>query len=303
MGANVRCLTTSVGWMITILHKTLSSAMVVVKVDTEEDRLEVPVESKECMDNLTKGTACLRRHRMIIIPLRQQMQERSVKIIPFLAEIVPPPEDSEVTDALDLHSHQKIHSSSRVLVRTIMEACQTCSVAPSLAILVKARDWVRTWDSKAATRTLCAATLILPRYPAAPALPSASLVDDPVPLQLHKANRDCLHRANLRVNRATADTWARCMAREAPSMVVLPGAWVAIISMVATINRQEVMEAMGRDMAQVPTATAIVEDGEVPVTGTEQSTNGLEVCMSLLISACSLLSQNRKGAGQHVQAC
>jgi len=273
--------------------------MVAAKVDTEEDRLEVPVESKECMDSPTKGTACHRRRLTTTIPLRQQMQELLVRIIRLLVEIALPLEDSEITDALALHSRQKIHSSSLVLRLIITEACQMCSVAPSLVILARAPDSVRTWDSKVATRTLCAAMPILLRSPEAPVLPSASLEDDLVPLQLHKANQDCHHlRVIPKVSRATAGIWARCMAREARSMAVLQEAWVAITNMAVTVNKQEAMEVMGLYMVQAPTVTAIVEDGEVPITGTKifiEWTRGLHVrcrsVMSLLISASSLPSQ------------
>lgn len=150
-----------VEWMITILHKTLSSVTGVVKVDTEEDLLEVLGESKECTDSPTKAMACLHRHPMTIIQLHQQMQELSVKTIRHQAETVLLREASAITGVPDPHSHRRTHSNTLALDPVVKEASQTSSGDLSLAIRVRARDLALKWASKVVTRTPYVAMVIL----------------------------------------------------------------------------------------------------------------------------------------------
>lgn len=81
-------------------------------------------------------------------------------------------------------------------------------------------------------------------------------------LQRRKANQDCRHlKVNLRANKATAVTWARCMGSKGLSMVLAQGAWVLIISTEDKTIRLVATEATGPGMAPARTGTAIAVDG------------------------------------------
>lgn len=156
MGANVPCLTMFVEWMITILHKTPSSATVAVRVVMQVD-LEVLVESKEC---IIRDTACLHRLRTTIIPLHPPMQELSVKIRTLVETTVRL--DLEIMADLDLLSLRIVNS---FLPPATTEMCQTCLPVHSPDILDKIQD-SRTWDK----RTHCVG-MVIPKYPEVPVLP------------------------------------------------------------------------------------------------------------------------------------
>lgn len=92
MVESVRCLTTSVDMMTSILHKIISTGTVAAKLDMEGVPLEALEASKACMDNPTKGMECLPRLPMINTPRLQQMLEHLVNNTRLLAEIALPQE-------------------------------------------------------------------------------------------------------------------------------------------------------------------------------------------------------------------
>jgi len=137
MGANVRCLTTFVDMKTNILHKILSSGTEAARVDTEEGRLEAPVESKGCMGSHINLTGCLHKHPTISIPPLQLMRVLSVSnSLQLLLEIALP---LVITDVLDLRNLQKILNSSEPLGRVITAACLTLLDVLSRGIQDKAR--------------------------------------------------------------------------------------------------------------------------------------------------------------------
>lgn len=111
-------------------------------------------------------------------------------------------------------------------------------------------------------RSLFAVMVTPRRWLEDPALRSVNPGHDLDRLQRRKVKWDCRQlKANLRANKATAATWARCTGSKGLSMVPVQEAWALIISTEVKTIRPLGTEATGPGMARARTATAIVVDG------------------------------------------
>lgn len=86
-------------------------------------------------------------------------------------------------------------------------------------------------------------------------------------------------------------------------MVVHQEVWVAITNMVVTISRQADTGAMELDTVQAHTATAIVEDGVVPITGTDPSIGWSQSLQMRCRPAMSLVNLSVLSSLAKVERC
>ena len=164
MGVSVPCLTTFVDMTINILHKTTSSGTEPTKADME-DPLAVVAESKACMVNLIKDTACLHIHPMInSIQHLRRMRELLANNTRRLVGKVLLLEDWAIMDVLDPRSHRRILSNLALVVSVVM-----AMVVMYLDDLRRgSRDRIQvselTVASKVETKTLFVAMATRPKY-------------------------------------------------------------------------------------------------------------------------------------------